>query len=205
VLEAYGGEILKMPVGDTTLLTALTAGGALAAFFLSAALLTRGHDPHRLAATGLLFGLPAFAMVLLAAPLAAPALFKTGVTLIGFGGGMFAVSTLTAAMSIEDENQRGLALGAWGAVQATTAGLAIAMVWPHAGRAIGRLWRGLLHRASACFRRTRSHRAAGVLRIPTQSRHPDRPLRAAGLGNLYTRHSVKDPRQGPKKEHPDAT
>jgi MFS transporter, BCD family, chlorophyll transporter len=125
ILEPYGGEILGMTVGGTTALTAVTACGALVAFLCAAAMLKRGFDPHRLAALGLMCGLPAFALVLLAAPMAMPALFVMGVLLIGFGGGLFAVSTLTAAMNIEDENRRGLALGAWGAVQATTAGIAI--------------------------------------------------------------------------------
>jgi MFS transporter, BCD family, chlorophyll transporter len=126
VLEAYGGEILKLSVAETTMLTALSAGGALTAFCLSAWLLTRGRDPHRLAAAGLVAGLPAFALVILAAPLAVPFLFKTGVALIGFGGGLFAVGTLTAAMGMEGREKRGLALGAWGAAQAGAAGVAIA-------------------------------------------------------------------------------
>jgi BCD family chlorophyll transporter-like MFS transporter len=126
VLEAYGGEILKMSVSETTMLTALTAAGALAAFSLSAFLLGRGRDPYRLAAVGLVCGLPAFAAVIFAAPFEGPRLFEAGVVLVGFGGGLFAVGTLTAAMAIEDKEKRGLALGAWGAVQAGCAGLSMA-------------------------------------------------------------------------------
>jgi BCD family chlorophyll transporter-like MFS transporter len=54
------------------------------------------------------------------------ALFRAGTVLIGFGGGLFAVGTLTSAMDI-DHGQAGLALGAWGAVQALAAGIAIAL------------------------------------------------------------------------------
>ena len=46
---------------------------------------------------------------------------------IGLGGGLFAVGTLYAAMKLEDGGYVGLALGAWGAVQASAAGLAIAL------------------------------------------------------------------------------
>ena len=56
-----------------------------------------------------------------------PALFYIGASLIGFGGGLFAVATLTAAMTLPAANMRGLALGAWGAAQATAAGLSIAI------------------------------------------------------------------------------
>ncbi len=126
VLEPYGGEILKLGVGATSALTALLAGGALAAFALSARWLARGGDPYRVAATGALLGLPAFAAVIFAAPLEAPWLFRAGTTLIGFGGGLFAVGTLTAAMGLERPEHIGLALGAWGAVQASAGGLAVA-------------------------------------------------------------------------------
>jgi BCD family chlorophyll transporter-like MFS transporter len=125
VLEPYGGEILKLSVSDTSSLTALLAGGALVAFMLSARLLMRGSDPIRVAALGAVLGLPAFSAVIFAAPADAPWLFRVGTVGIGFGGGLFAVGTLTAAMSMERKEHIGLALGAWGAVQASAAGLAI--------------------------------------------------------------------------------
>jgi len=126
ILEPYGGEILGLGVGATSALTAMMAGGSLAAFALAARWLARGADPFRVAALGALLGLPAFAMVIFAAPLEAPWLFRAGTVLIGFGAGLFAVGTLTAAMGLESPDHVGLALGAWGAVQATAAGLAVA-------------------------------------------------------------------------------
>ena len=126
LLEPYGGEVLGLSVSATTVLTALLAGGALAAFALAARMLSRGADEHRLAATGLLIGIVAFTLVILAAPLDSGLLFRIGTTLIGFGGGLFAVSTLTAAMGMTGGDS-GLVLGAWGAVQATAAGAAIGL------------------------------------------------------------------------------
>jgi BCD family chlorophyll transporter-like MFS transporter len=126
VLEPYGGEVLKLPVGATSSLTALMALGALAAFGFAARRLARGSDPLRLAALGAVLGLPAFCAVIFAAPLDAPWLFRAGSCLIGFGGGLFAVGTLTAAIALEPRGHAGMALGAWGAVQATAMGVAIA-------------------------------------------------------------------------------
>ncbi len=126
VLEPYGGEILHLGVGATSALTALLAGGSLVAFALAARWLGRGADPLRVAALGAVAGLPAFSMVIFAAPLDSPTLFRAGALLIGFGGGLFAVGTLTAAMAMERREHVGLALGAWGAVQATAAGVAVA-------------------------------------------------------------------------------
>ena len=127
ILEPYGGEILHLSVGATTGLTALMAGGALAAFAIAARWLQRGVDAHRLAACGVLAGIVAFSCVIFAEPLNSAMLFRFGACLIGFGGGMFSVGTLTAAMGLEASGLHGLALGAWGAVQATCGGVAIAL------------------------------------------------------------------------------
>ncbi|MFP4045349.1 MAG: PucC family protein [Rhodosalinus sp.] len=129
LLEPYGGEILGLSVSATTMLTATWAGGALLAFALAARMLARGSNPYRLAAMGVLVGVAAFSTVIFAAPMQSGAIFFAGAALIGFGGGMFAVATLTAAMTMPAEGVagRGLALGAWGAAQATAAGLSIAL------------------------------------------------------------------------------
>lgn len=126
LLEPYGGQVMGMAVGSTSLLTALTAAGAIAAFGVSARVLGRGGDPCRLAAMGTLAGVFAFAAVILAAPFTSPLLLGVGSAGIGFGGGLFTVGTLTAAMDLQRSEQNGLAVGAWGAVHATAAGLAIA-------------------------------------------------------------------------------
>ena len=127
ILEPYGGEILHLPVGATTLLTGLMAFGALVACALAARVLAKGQDPCRVAAWGLVVGLAGFAAVIFAAPMDAPMLFRAGATLIGLGGGLFAVGTLTAAMGLDNgTGLHGLVIGAWGAVQATCAGLAMA-------------------------------------------------------------------------------
>ena len=54
-------------------------------------------------------------------------LFSLGVFLIGLGGGLFGHGTLTATMQSAPPERTGLALGAWGAVQATAGGLALAL------------------------------------------------------------------------------
>ena len=126
LLEPYGGQILHLTVGQTTALTAALAAGGLVGFALAARALGRGADPYRFSAIGTLVGLVAFAAVIFAAPMGSTLLFATGVTLIGFGAGLFAHCTLTAAMSMARPGQIGLALGIWGAVQASAAGCAVA-------------------------------------------------------------------------------
>ena len=128
LLEPYGGQILHLTVGATTALTALlavrrTAGLRARGARRSAAAPIR----YRMAAYGALVGLPAFAAVIFAAPLDSAVLFGIGTTLIGFGAGLFGHGTLTATMGLAPSEQTGLALGAWGAVQASAAGIAIAL------------------------------------------------------------------------------
>lgn len=131
LLEPYGGQILHLSVGATTSLTALWAMGMLTGFALAGRSLSRGGEPHRLAGYGATIGIGAFLFVLFAGLIGTSALLAIGATIIGLGAGLFSVGTLTAAMHISDADaggrHTGLALGAWGAVQATCGGLAIAI------------------------------------------------------------------------------
>ena len=129
LLEPYGGEILGLSVAATTTLTAVWATGALLGFWLAARWLAAGQDNFRLAGRGILIGITGFSAVIFAAPLGSPPVFFAGAALIGLGMGLFAVTTLTAAMEMPRRGivGGGLALGAWGAAQATAAGLAVAL------------------------------------------------------------------------------
>ncbi len=129
LLEPYGGEILGLSVSATTLLTTAWAAGALVGFAYAGARLAKGSNSYRLCGAGILAGIWAFSLVIFADPMGSVFLFFAGACLIGFGGGLFAVSTLTAAMTMPTGGAagKGLALGAWGAAQATAAGLAIAL------------------------------------------------------------------------------
>jgi BCD family chlorophyll transporter-like MFS transporter len=126
LLEPYGGQVLHLAVGATTLLSAVLAAGGLSGFGIAARRLNHGADPYRLAAFGAIVGLAAFSAVIFSAPLNSVPLFALGTLLIGFGAGLFAHCTLTAAMGSARRGQIGLALGVWGAVQASAAGSAVA-------------------------------------------------------------------------------
>ncbi|MFN4999023.1 MAG: PucC family protein [Betaproteobacteria bacterium] len=127
LLEPYGGEVLGLSVSATTLLTATLAFGSLIGFWFASRVLGRGADPYRMAGMGALVGMPAFVAVIAAAPIQSAPLFTAGTFLIGLGAGLFSHGTLTATMQSAPKEQVGLALGAWGAVQATAAGLAMAI------------------------------------------------------------------------------
>lgn len=125
LLEPYGGKILDLSVGQTTALTALWSAGTLAGLAFAARRLGRGAEPHRMAGHGLMWGILAFVAVIAGGAFSIAPVFCIGVVLIGLGGGMFSVGTLTSAMALARDGKSGIALGAWGAVQATAIGLAI--------------------------------------------------------------------------------
>ncbi|RKF06096.1 MFS transporter [Oceaniradius stylonematis] len=127
LLEPYGGEVLGLSVSATTLLTAIWAAGTLVGFALAGRWLAMGRDMYRLAGLGAMIGVVAFSAVVFAEPLQSPTLFRIGTALIGLGGGLFAVCTMLAAMEVSDTTDSGIAIGAWGAVQATAIGVGLAL------------------------------------------------------------------------------
>ncbi|MEM6954030.1 MAG: BCD family MFS transporter [Myxococcota bacterium] len=127
LLEPYGGELLNLSVSETTVLTALMCGGTLAGLYFAARSLSKSGKPYRLAAFGTLIGIVGFTAVVFAAPLTSVAIFWVGTVVIGFGSGWFSVGTLIASMDLSEEGRSGIAIGAWGAVQATVAGAGIAL------------------------------------------------------------------------------
>ena len=127
LLEPYGGQVLHLTVSATTVLTATLAMGGLMGFWVASRVLGKGADAFRISSQGALCGVVAFLAVIAAASVQSSMLFGVGVLLIGVGGGLFGHGTLTATMNHAPKDQAGLALGVWGAVQATAAGVAVAL------------------------------------------------------------------------------
>jgi BCD family chlorophyll transporter-like MFS transporter len=127
LLEPFGGQVLGLGVAATTLLTGIMAVGAIGSFAIAARRAQQGADPIRLCGAGTVIGMLGFALIIFSAPMQSAALLMLGALLIGFGNGLFSIGTLLRVMALPNQGENGLALGAWGAVQATAAGLAMAM------------------------------------------------------------------------------
>jgi BCD family chlorophyll transporter-like MFS transporter len=126
LLEPFGGQVLAMTVAQTTRLTVVLALGSLLGFGLASRWLGRGGRAMDAVCLGAVIGIPAFGLVLASALILSAPLLVAATLLAGFGAGLFGHGTLTATMRAAPREQIGLSLGAWGAVQATAAGLAIA-------------------------------------------------------------------------------
>lgn len=127
LLEPYGGQALGMSVAGTTKLTAVMALGGLLGFGIASRRIGQGGCPSMVANTGALIGIPAFFAIIGTLFLQSVGLFVAATLILGLGAGLFGHGTLTATMRAAPKDQVGLALGTWGAVQATAAGVAIAI------------------------------------------------------------------------------
>ena len=127
LLEPFGGQVLAMSVAATTKLTAVMALGGLLGFAIASHMLGRGGDPSRMSAIGVVIGVPAFIAIIGTSFTGNLAVFSAATLAVGLGAGLFGHGTLTATMRAAPRDQIGLALGAWGAVQATAAGIAVAI------------------------------------------------------------------------------
>jgi BCD family chlorophyll transporter-like MFS transporter len=144
LLEPFGGQIFGLPVGQTTLLMAVLAGGMLLGFFFAERLLNRQLLALRVAALGLVVGILSFSLVIFSPLIDSLEIFRLGAAGVGIGAGMFSVGSLTATMNLSQGRMSGILLGTWGGVQATAAGVAIAFSGVMRD-VIGALWRnGLL-------------------------------------------------------------
>ncbi len=127
LLEPYGGQALGLSIADTTKLTALFATGTLCGFAIASRLLSGETAPANLAMSGTMIGIPGFAAIIFASMGGGTFSFLLGTFLVGLGAGLFGHATLTATMRSAPRNRIGLALGAWGAAQATAAGIGVAL------------------------------------------------------------------------------
>jgi BCD family chlorophyll transporter-like MFS transporter len=127
LLEPYGGQALGLSVADTTKLTALLAGGTLFGFAMASRRLSAGGAPMKMALAGAAIGVPGFVAIILSSLAGGLPVFLAGTFATGVGAGLFGHATLTQTIRSAPRNRTGLALGAWGAVQATAAGIGIAL------------------------------------------------------------------------------
>ncbi len=127
LLEPYGGQALGLSVGQTTKLTALLATGTLLGFGIASRVLGQGGAPARMALIGAAIGVPGFAAIIASSMGPGVPMFLAGTFATGLGAGLFGHATLTATIRAAPSERTGLALGAWGAVQATAAGIGIAL------------------------------------------------------------------------------
>ncbi len=127
LLEPYGGQALGFSVAETTRLTAILAAGTLLGFGVASRVLSGPMPALTLGRIGAAIGIPGFLAIILASQGGGAAMFLAGTLATGVGAGLFGHATLTQTIRSAPRNRIGLALGTWGAVQATCAGIGVAL------------------------------------------------------------------------------
>lgn len=140
LLEPYGGQVLGMPVNETTRLTAVLGAGMLVAMLTAMATHRRFATPLHMALVACAAGLLGFAIVISTSLHQSAVWFAAGAGVIGFANGMFLIATLSIVMSLAETQTAGLYVGLWGLVQTTATGI---------GTLIGGLTRDAATQASA--------------------------------------------------------
>jgi BCD family chlorophyll transporter-like MFS transporter len=128
VLEPFGGDVVRLPVGETTRFNAYWGMGVLVAMIVTYAL-TRGRSPDRqvpttalgLALLALPIGLLGIASLRETLELVRPVLF-----FFGLGFGVFTVGGVSLLMAMSTEKQAASYLALWSVIQLVTRGAGIA-------------------------------------------------------------------------------
>jgi BCD family chlorophyll transporter-like MFS transporter len=130
LLEPYGGEVLAMPVAQTSRLTAIWGVGVFVTLLGGLPLLRRIGKKSS-ANIGAAVAAAGFALIIASGFAVSPKLLFTAVLVLGLGGGLMTVSNLSFMLDMTVPQAAGLYMGAWGVAN-------------FAGQAAGNIASGLL-------------------------------------------------------------
>lgn len=123
LLEPYGAQILSLSVSQTTELTVFWGLAMLVAIGFSGIAMQRGRTALLLVTLGCGAGALGFLLICIASNGALATLFRSGVTLMGLGRGLFVVGSLALVLNMTRTINAGFLLGLWGVVQALAQGV----------------------------------------------------------------------------------
>jgi BCD family chlorophyll transporter-like MFS transporter len=118
ILEPFGGEVLGLSVGQTTMFNAYNMVGVIAGLVIGGVLVIPRTGKKRVAAAGNLIGLVAFSMLTAIALSRNPGPVVVSIVLMGLGTGAFTVGGVSLMMDLTIDGQAGLFVGAWTLAQA---------------------------------------------------------------------------------------
>ncbi|MFH2102358.1 MAG: BCD family MFS transporter [Chloroflexota bacterium] len=117
LLEPFAAEAFGLTVAETTRITSIWGGATLLAM-VTAGVMEGRLSKRIVAQTGNIVALAAFALITLSGFLANPAVFYTGVVLLGVGTGLSTVANLSLMLDMTTAQSVGLYIGAWGMANA---------------------------------------------------------------------------------------
>ncbi|NEO84132.1 MAG: BCD family MFS transporter [Spirulina sp. SIO3F2] len=125
VLEPYGGEIFKMPIGETTALNSVWGTGVLLGYGLTGFLVIPRLGNQKAARWGCGLVALCFALIILSGFTQDPGLLKGAILLFGGAAGVATISSIGLMLDLTTAENAGMFVGAWGLSQAIARGVGI--------------------------------------------------------------------------------
>ncbi|GAB4549062.1 MAG: BCD family MFS transporter [Anaerolineae bacterium] len=131
LLEPFGGKVLKLPIAQTSSLTAFWGVGVMIAMLITGVVLVRFVGYLTILRTGLMITVLVFVGIILVGISGNAGMFRNIVLLMGLGTGLAGAGMLTAIANFTTRIRAGLLMGVWG----------FAMIF---GRSLGALGSGVI-------------------------------------------------------------
>ncbi|MEM8642419.1 MAG: BCD family MFS transporter [Cyanobacteria bacterium P01_G01_bin.54] len=124
VLEPYGGEIFKMPIGETTLLNSFWGTGVLLGYGFTGFVVIPRFGNQKTAHWGCALVAICFSLIILAGFSQEPDLLRGALIIFGLATGMATVAAIGLLLDLTTAESAGTFIGAWGLSQAFARGVA---------------------------------------------------------------------------------
>ncbi len=123
VLETYGGDVFKMPLGATASLNAFWGTGTVIGIMIAGFLMSPRIGKRRTAKWGCLLTAASLVWVILAGFTANPKALQMALLIFGLASGVTTTGALTLMLDFTAAETAGTFIGAWGLSQALAKGL----------------------------------------------------------------------------------
>lgn len=123
VLETYGGDVFKMPIGATASLNAFWGTGTVVGIMIAGFLMSPRIGKRRTAKWGCLLTAASLVWVILAGFTANPKALQLALLIFGLASGVTTTGALTLMLDFTAAETAGTFIGAWGLSQALAKGL----------------------------------------------------------------------------------
>ncbi len=127
VLEPYGGEVFKMPIGETTLLNSYWGMGILLGYSTTGFLVIPRLGQNLTTKIGCILVAISFSLIILAGFTQQALILKFVMVLFGVSAGITTIGSISLMLDLTIAETAGTFIGAWGLAQAMSRGFAIAL------------------------------------------------------------------------------
>ncbi|MCS6942581.1 MAG: BCD family MFS transporter [Geminocystis sp.] len=127
ILEPYGAQVFKMPLGETTLLNSFWGTGILVGYSTTGFLVIPRLGKTKTTRLGCILVALCFLLIILAGLTKNPSLLKGAMFLFGICAGITTIGSISLMLDLTLAETAGTFVGAWGLAQSLSRGVAIVL------------------------------------------------------------------------------